>query len=255
MLIQSGIDFAPLYRAVGEYLSEGHAVIYSAEQASSAQVLRRMMQSGALPEAEDQIQSGALTIVDEKTVSEQKVRLNPTQLADALFAAALDARKKSGAKKVVVMCNTDELLEEQQYAKQVEFEQAISSRFKDSKNKEQIEVVCCYSFANVQKLRLRHLIPMFNSHKSMITGREWKRREWQPSATIEIIARGVEKSLDPLTAKLVFKTLKLVYKIDENEIVSNPALFEETLRRIIGGNAADVVLASIEEQIRQLMQE
>jgi hypothetical protein len=254
MVVKSGVDFAHIYRAIQQYLSDGCAVIYSAELDSFAHILKRMRQSD-FPDAEDYIQNGTLTIVDEKIVSQQKTRLNATRLADMLFFTALEARRKSGAKRVVVMCNTDLLIDKQQFAKQVEFEQTINQKFKDGKNKEQVEVICCYSPANIQNLNLEHLVPILNSHNSMIVDKDWRYIDWHPAVVLEIIFRGIEKSLDPVTANLIFKTLKLVYKIDDDTIISNPALFEQTLRKIIGNNAADTVLTSIQEQAKSQMLE
>jgi hypothetical protein len=255
MVVKSGVDFAHIYRAIQQYLSDGCAVVYSAESASFAHILKRMMQSGFIPDAEDFIQNGTLTIVDEKIVSQQKTHLNATQLADMLFFTALEARRKSGAKRVVVICNSNLLLDKQQFAKQVEFEQAINQKFKDGKNKEQVEVICCYGPANIQNLSLEHLVSILNSHSGMIVDKDWRYAAWHPAVVLEIIFRGIEKSLDPQTANLIFKTLKLVYKIDEDAIISNPALFEQTLRKIIGNNAADSVLASIQEQAKLQMLE
>jgi hypothetical protein len=44
-------------------------------------------------------------------------------------------------------------------------------------------------------------------------------------------ASGIEKSLDSLMAELILKTFKLVYKIDENTIISHHALFEDRLEK------------------------
>jgi hypothetical protein len=45
----------------------------------------------------------------------------------------------------------------------------------------------------------------------------------------------------------VFKTLKLVYRMDEDAIVSNPKLFEEKVRKMLGDSAAESVLKAISE--------
>jgi hypothetical protein len=44
----------------------------------------------------------------------------------------------------------------------------------------------------------------------------------------------LEKALGRETYDLVIKTLRLVYKIDEETIVSNPELFEEKISKMLG---------------------
>ncbi len=214
-----------------------------------------MTQLGILPDVEDYVQNGLLTIINEKIIAKQKAQLNARQLTEMFFSRASKALKKSSAKRVVVINNSDALLERGDHAKQIEFEQAINFKFGENRNsKENVEAICCYSTAIVQKLGLKHLFPLVNAHTSIIDKEGWKYNHWHPSTVMEIISKGIEKCLDPLTADLILKTFKLVYKMDEKSLVSNPAIFEVTLRKILGSNAADTVLASItEETKRQIM--
>ncbi len=55
----------------------------------------------------------------------------------------------------------------------------------------------------------------------------------------------LERLLGSETANLVLKTLKHVYKIDEQTIRSNPALFEEKIRRMLGEPTAEIILKAL----------
>lgn len=251
MLVNSEEDnFEGIYRAVKNYLSKGFAVIYSAEQASSIQVLQKLTQTGILPDAEDYVQSGLLRIIDGNIVRRQKSQHNATDLAELLFSVAAETRRKSDAKRVVVLCNADFLLQNGDYSKQIDFEEAINRRFESNGEKQEEEIICCYNYAKIENLSLSHLIKLVNAHTSIVR-KDWEYYKWYPSMVMEIITRGIEKPLDFKTAQLILKTLKLIYKIDENTIISNPIVFEETLQKVLGDNAAVMVLSSIKEEAKR----
>jgi hypothetical protein len=69
---------------------------------------------------------------------------------------------------------------------------------------------------------------------------------------LEAMYSGVEKVLGAGSAKLVFQTMKMVYRLDEKAIISNPSIFEEKLRKVLG-HASESVLKSVSEQVRLLL--
>lgn len=48
---------------------------------------------------------------------------------------------------------------------------------------------------------------------------------------------------------MLFATLKLIYKIDESKIISDPDVFFEKLNKMIGRNAASIVIPRISQHI------
>jgi hypothetical protein len=46
--------------------------------------------------------------------------------------------------------------------------------------------------------------------------------------------------------------MKIIYNLDEDAIISRPKVFEEKLRKVLG-NAAQSVLDSISEKVRELL--
>lgn len=59
---------------------------------------------------------------------------------------------------------------------------------------------------------------------------------------IKVIRARLEKILGKETSNLVFKTLRIVYKIDEEMVVLNPNLFGEKIKMMLGPYAAEIVL-------------
>ena len=258
-IIREGSDQHELaiYLAIHEYLSKGYAVVYSAETVSTVQILKKMKRMKMVNDIEDYIENNVLTIVDGEAVSSQKKNFTGIQFVNDLFSTALDARSKSGRKKVIVIRNVDPLLENaQNYARAVESEKAIRAKFDENekKVKEKIEVICCYNSAMIGRLSLSYLIQIAHAHVEKLH-KYWRiYSTWYPSAMIDMIISGIEKSLDARTAKLILKTFKLVYKMDENMIVSNPTAFEETLRKLVGNSAAELILESIKEEVKRRME-
>ncbi len=59
---------------------------------------------------------------------------------------------------------------------------------------------------------------------------------------IKVIRARLEEILGKETSNLVFKTLRIVYKIDEEMVVLNPNLFREKIKMMLGPYAAEIVL-------------
>ncbi|MDQ3967715.1 MAG: hypothetical protein M3275_04880 [Thermoproteota archaeon] len=68
--------------------------------------------------------------------------------------------------------------------------------------------------------------------------------------TIDLIEEGLAEAVGKETSALVLKTLKLIYKIDRDKIVSDPETFEEKIRKMLGKEAAAPVLRMIAERIK-----
>ncbi|GEM_PF-1760554 len=59
--------------------------------------------------------------------------------------------------------------------------------------------------------------------------------------SIEDIGRYLEEALDKVTAILILKTLKLIYRVNESEIISNPDKFESVMKIMLGHSAKDIL--------------
>jgi hypothetical protein len=68
---------------------------------------------------------------------------------------------------------------------------------------------------------------------------------------ISAIRLGIDKTVGNNTSNLILKTMKLIYRIDEDIIIKQPKLFADTLVKIIGDSAAKPILFNILEELRQ----
>ena len=59
---------------------------------------------------------------------------------------------------------------------------------------------------------------------------------------LESIKNSLEQHLGDGSAYLVFKTLKLVYRIDEDDAIRRPEILEEKLEKMLGRSIAGLVL-------------
>jgi len=58
---------------------------------------------------------------------------------------------------------------------------------------------------------------------------------------VQAVRAKLEKVLGRETCDLVMKTLRLVYRIEEETIVSDPELFEEKISKILGAPVAELI--------------
>ena len=66
---------------------------------------------------------------------------------------------------------------------------------------------------------------------------------------LELVKNKLEQHLGDGSAYLVFKTLKLVYRIDEDDAIRQPEILEEKLEKILGSSTAGLVLADIRPSV------
>lgn len=63
----------------------------------------------------------------------------------------------------------------------------------------------------------------------------------------ELIKQRFEQALGKETSDLIFKTLRVVYTIDEQTIEKDRAQFEEKMRKILGSTTAEILLKKVFE--------
>src|SRR5215218_5658340 len=122
-----------------------------------------------------------------------------------------------------------------------------------SMRKRLLQIICCYSAASIARMTPKYLFSIINSHQCTM-GSDWSYKEWRPGDAIALIGRGLDRALGAGSATLIFRTLKLIYKIDSDQIISRPQLLEDTLRKVIGEKAADVALKSISDETKKMIQ-
>ena len=68
---------------------------------------------------------------------------------------------------------------------------------------------------------------------------------------MESIISAMDKTLGNNTTNLILKTMKLIYHIDEKEIIGNHNLFALTIAKLMGESAANRLLTTILEEMKQ----
>lgn len=237
--------YPELYDKISRYASQDYAIIYAVED-DTTQTVRRMSRHGA--EVETLVESGALTIVGRNEMySVEKTDLEGHALLNAWHNLMLKIKRRSDFRGILAI-GTAEVFFQHAAAdpcKLVKYEEMVGKEFQIP-----LEAICCYSENAISKLSLAETVAILNAHHSTIhCGCRYK--EWQPHNIIELAYCGMEKQLGAETSNLIFKTMKLCYKIGEDEIIANPAILEEMLQRIIGKSAAKVTLAHIKEEVRK----
>jgi hypothetical protein len=68
---------------------------------------------------------------------------------------------------------------------------------------------------------------------------------------MEAIISAMDKTMGDNTTNLILKTMKLIYHIDEKEIIGNHNLFAHTIAKLMGESAAHRLLTTILEEMKQ----
>jgi len=113
--------------------------------------------------------------------------------------------------------------------------------------KANLQIICCYDEKAFSTFYLRDIISIVNIHQFVLK-RKGNHEELLRDEILSIVSNGIDKVLGRGASHLVFKTMRLVYKIDKDSTFAEPALFEEKLSRIIG-NSYPAVLASIQSEM------
>ncbi|MEW6603214.1 MAG: MEDS domain-containing protein [Thermoproteota archaeon] len=246
-----------VYKRVSEYLLNGYAVIYAAESDPS-KVVQQMSKIVAelVPsderEIENYISSGALIVLSsDKFYSPSPVAKPPEthKLVSLWQSYVLKAQRRSRPSGVVAIGNPSVFLEinKNHRIKLLEYERAVAKEFAKP-----MEAICWYSNSKtISKLSFSELVTIITAHHSTIHD-GWLYREWHPYDIITQVEEGMDRILGEGTTSLIFKTLKLVYKIDpEKTITTQPEVFEEKLRKIMGDSIAKLLFEILADALRK----
>jgi MEDS: MEthanogen/methylotroph, DcmR Sensory domain len=255
-LLGSGNYLPAVYRMLGAHLESGRAVIYAAEADLPTKTSTRIKQSGIIKDVKSYIESGALTIADIRSVYSPKA----TNLdGKAMLGRWLDLveqvqRKNKFGRVVIISSGTMAFSDSSSLESLLAYEDSIRRTVAASMRKRLLlQIICCYPAASIARMTPKYLFSIINSHQCTM-GSDWSYKEWRPGDAIALIGRGLDRALGAGSATLIFQTLKLIYKIDSNQIISRPQLLEDMLRKVIGEKAADMALKSISDETKKMIQ-
>ena len=113
-----------------------------------------------------------------------------------------------------------------------------------------VGLLCWYKKKWLNSLSLTHTIHVLADHKYSIHS-EWKYKEWDTNKIIDLVGKGIDKNLGEGSSILLFQAMKSAYKLNQDAIAYRPAIFEETLKRLLGRDDANSVIYSMFEEIIQ----
>lgn len=236
--------YPELYDKITHYASQNYAVIYAVEN-DTMQTVRHMRRQGA--DVETLVESGALTIVGRNRVySVEETDLDAHALLNTWHDLILKIRNRSDFDGILAIGTAEVFFEHAiDPCKLIKYEKMVGQKFAIP-----LEAICCYSEDSISKLSLAEVIAILDAHHSTIH-RGSQYRKWHPQKIVSLARRGLERHLGAELSNLIFKTMKLCYKIGDDEIISNPAILESMLKRIIGKRMAEATIAQIKEEIRK----
>lgn len=267
-------DYSFLYRYIEGCIAKNYTVIYVVESNTTNKSILQMNKMGI--ETERTIESGRLTIVDRDSLHFPKVKserpLNAEELHQSLQSLVTGIRSKSESNNVatkIMLINTiDTYLKKNDFDNLWEIEQILKIEAHETKI---LQVVCCCNRKSLTSLPLNHVISVLyqydfaevinevrptNNHNIKIKSNRVEEEEHTTRyidcsryGIISLISEALNTTLGNKSSDLVFKTLELVYRIDEDVIFSNPHAFSDALGRLLG-NSMKIFLESIYDEFR-----
>jgi hypothetical protein len=241
------------YEKIVHYLSQGYAVIYVVESDITKAVIN--LSKTCAIEIEEYIEKGALTLIDANSFYSPSETRFDWELLVAQWQKVISSVSKRGKfKRVMVMGMPHAAFFDSRENQQmlIEYEEQVAKHYDGG-----VQVFCCYTKELIDKLPLGYLLRLLAAHQNTVISSNdnnnqgsFGRNNQNIPRTIDLIEEGLTEALGKETCALVMKTLKLIYKIDRNEIVGDPENFEEKIRRMIGEETADSVLRIIAERIK-----
>ena len=226
---------------VNQGLEDGSAVVLATDLSSNE--IMELLQNKGL-DARRYIDSGRLTILDKDSVySIAETGLEAERLLSRWASFVSDVKKKSGCDSILVIGTGKVFFESNNVAKLIEYERHIGKTVGGIP----IDAICYFDADSFCKLGFADTIQFLNYHEyTVYQGGVYV--QWQPHMMLEIINKAFDSVLGQGASVILLKTLKLIYGLDEDTLVSRPELCEEKLKKMLG-EAADITLRKIQREM------
>ncbi|HJS81616.1 MAG TPA: MEDS domain-containing protein [Nitrososphaera sp.] len=240
-----------VYNQVCRYLSNGYGVIYAAESRPPLVIRRLSRLNGHLAlgkDIEEYVKHNDLSVVDRNDLYLSGAEMNAGAVMESWRSLVIQMEgKKSKHLGIVAIGNPSVVLHQDFHdniRKLVNYEAAIGETVPPP-----FEAICLYDNPDLNaKLSFTNVISILSSHYATIH-HGWFYREWHPSYTMALVYDGIDRVLGQGMAKLVFKTLKLIYNLEDDIVLTNPEVFEQKLKNITGEQPAQLALELITSAI------
>lgn len=254
-------NFDSLYGIINKFLSQDYGVIYAIEAEGVDipknqfvnHVYMKIRQSGLVEDVEDHIQAGALRIINVREIYSSELVGDTAALLQKWMSILKEARKSKFKNIAIIAGGTKAFSDSSNQMGLVAYEQAV---LETAKKLRSVHIICCYLKESLDQLQFAQLVSITNAHDCNIipvqSGIE--SRGIPTSAILEAVVDGIEDILGKGSGRLIIQTMKVVYEIDENAIISDPSIFQEKLQKMLG-NTSNIVLESITNKIKETISE
>lgn len=246
-------DFNAICCKINDSISSGYAVLYAIEGNTIA-VLKKMKRIGIIEDIEDHIQNGDLNLMDTATIYADAIdRSGQVSVSTELLKKwknMINRIKQHGTRKGILVIAGGNLV----FAKMKDFEQLMfyeRGMKQTLRHRRRLEIICYYSEDTVDKIPIRYFIPIIKSH-SHLMDRDFVKAKLDDYRVLHYAEKGIDDVLGENSGKLFFRTLKLIYGIDQDRIIQHPELLEEKLQKMFG-RSSDRILQSIMDKLKNMM--
>jgi hypothetical protein len=186
-----------------------------------------------------------LKIIDRDAIFPKGRALTSDKLLKDLLEPVISSIQKEKQKHVIAVGSHSHLFKD--FKQLIKYERSLSRLLKKCRM-----FVCCYTQKHLAALSAPVLINLVSCHThSLHKGCIF--RPWQEEDIIRIIGSGIDAALGSGMSRIILKTLKMVYRMDTHDIISNPERFESILGRVLC-RWKDKVMQSIREAMISQMQ-
>lgn len=232
-------------------LSRNNAIIYSLEQ-NTHRAIDRFSRLAAAKQApfEEYLKNGSLIFVprDELPTIAPHLR-NSRPPKPSVRSPNRTPRynlNKWKSKRRMLICDPTVLAKTFSIEHLIAFECQTGKDFSNSVN-----VICVYLDDKwIERFSFTNLVSILGSHDGTIHDGLWY-RAWPSARLFELIRDGMVAFMGESTADMVFKTLRMVYGMDEATIIAKPELFQTKLGKLLGFQTTQMILTLIINQLRK----
>jgi hypothetical protein len=241
--------YKPLYELSNNYLENSYSILYAAEslpkRRDKIKVVEniRSVNNDQAENVENNISKGLLTVIDSDTTYQKSA--SGRDIVDFLLSNVSNMQQKlqKKTKGTIIFNAPDPFFNHGNYDVFLDFEKKIDKALPND-----IGLLCWYKAKWLNKLSLAYTISILTHHKCTID-KQWKYKEWDLHRIIDVVSKGTDNNLGEGSSVLLFQTMKAAYKLNQDDIIYRPIIFEETLKKLLSKDDVNSVINSIFEEI------
>jgi hypothetical protein len=239
-------SYQPLYEMCNTYLSNGYSVLYGPESIPNKSAEEKVFENiiNVNSEVQNYLSKGFLTVVNRDSIYEEcgadyRSIVNFWNSNVNRIQKKLDGKTKG----TMMLSVPDSYFKHDRHDIFMMFEKEMGKTFPIKSG-----MICWYKEEWLNSLSLASLIKVLITHKYVVYD-DWKNKAWTANEIINLISKGIDKSLGEGSAKLLFQTMRTIHKLNLDVVVSRPVVFETTLKRLLGSDQQVSVMDSISKEI------